>query len=163
MPEDWCTLAGSIQPEVTQMIPEIFSRFVQASAVTVMLRGVLERTLNPGQLDAWFERTAPLQYTKELLFSEVFDVMSEVVLGVRPTVGRAYKASAISVSVRSVYKKLEGIELHTSAELVRYSARECGQLIEESGGARDPLLPGHRVMILDGNCLEASERRLKVL
>ncbi len=67
-----------------------------------MLRGVLERTLNPEQLDAWFERTAPLQYTKELLFSQVFDLMSEVVLGVRPTVGRAYKASAVSVSIRAV-------------------------------------------------------------
>jgi hypothetical protein len=36
-------------------------------------------------------------------------------------------------------------------------------LIEQLDGARAPWLPGYRVKILDGNCLEASERRLKVL
>jgi hypothetical protein len=36
-------------------------------------------------------------------------------------------------------------------------------LVEQLDGARAPWLPGYRVKILDGNCLEASERRLKVL
>ena len=36
-------------------------------------------------------------------------------------------------------------------------------LIEQLDGARAPWLPGYRVKILDGNCIEASERRLKVL
>ena len=36
-------------------------------------------------------------------------------------------------------------------------------LIEQLKGARAPWLPGYRVKILDGNCIEASDRRLKVL
>ncbi len=56
------------------MLGEIFDRFVEESAVTVMTRGLRERLLNPGQLDAWFERTAEKQYTRELLFSTVVDL-----------------------------------------------------------------------------------------
>lgn len=36
-------------------------------------------------------------------------------------------------------------------------------LISHLDGERSPWLPGYRVKILDGNCIEASERRLKVL
>jgi hypothetical protein len=36
-------------------------------------------------------------------------------------------------------------------------------LITQLHGGRAPWLPGYRVKILDGNCIEASERRLKVL
>src|SRR4030095_3955224 len=59
--------------------------------------------------------------------------------------------------------KLNGVETHTSAELVRYSTAVLTPLIEQLDGARVSWLPGYRVKILDGNCIEASERRLKVL
>jgi hypothetical protein len=36
-------------------------------------------------------------------------------------------------------------------------------LIEQLDGARAPWLPGYRVKIIDGNGLEASERRLQAL
>ena len=36
-------------------------------------------------------------------------------------------------------------------------------LIEQLDGVRAPWLPGYRVKIIDGNCIEASERRLKAL
>ena len=36
-------------------------------------------------------------------------------------------------------------------------------LIEQLDGKRAPWLPGYRVKIIDGNCIEASERRLKAL
>jgi IS4 transposase len=68
-----------------------------------------------------------------------------------------------AVSLISVYNKLNGLETHTSAELVRYSASVLTPLIEQLDGERAPWLPGHRVKIIDGNCLEASERRLQAL
>ncbi len=67
-------------------LAEIFKRFIDESAVTVMARCMLERALNPTQLNAWFERTAEQQYTRELLFSSVFALMSAVVWGGRPSV-----------------------------------------------------------------------------
>ena len=63
----------------------------------------------------------------------------------------------------SVYNKLQEIETHTSAELVRYSARQLAPLIAQVGGAREPWLPGYQVKIVDGNAMEASEHRLKAL
>ena len=36
-------------------------------------------------------------------------------------------------------------------------------LIEQLDGVRASWLPGYRVKIIDGNCIEASERRLKAL
>jgi hypothetical protein len=105
------------------MFNPVFDRFAEQSPISVMARGMMERLLNPAQLDEWFENTAQEQYTRELLFSSVFDIMSQVVCGVRSSVNAAYQASEeeISVSVTSVYNKLNGIEANTSAELVRTS------------------------------------------
>ena len=81
------------------------------------------------------------------------------------SVRAAYQSRAheIETSLTSVYNKLNGIELQTSAALVRYSATEFAPLIEQMGGDREPWLGGYRVKIIDGNCLEASHRRLQAL
>ena len=46
---------------------------------------------------------------------------------------------------------------------MRYSAREFAPLITHMGGERVPWREGSRVNIVDGNCLEASEHRIKEL
>lgn len=147
------------------MLGKIFERFVEKSPVSVMARGLLERVLNPKTIDEIFERVADRQYTRNLLFSVVFDLMSQVVCGSRKTLHAAYQASPqkISVSVTSVYNKVDGIETQTSASLVRYCADAVTPVIDQIGGALPPLLPGYRIKILDGNCLEASEHRLREL
>ena len=106
------------------MLDAVFHRFVDQSPVTVMVGGLLERVLTPEKLDAWFEQTTEKQYTRELLFSTIFDLMSQVVCGIRPSMHAAYQAkvSAMSVSIKSVYNKLNGIEAATSSALVGYSA-----------------------------------------
>ena len=138
-------------------------RFMEKSPVSVMARGLLERVLNPKTIDEIFERVADLQYTRNLLFSVVFDLLSQVVCGSRKTLHAAYQASPqeISVSVTSVYNKVDGIETETSASLVRYCADAVAPIIDKMGGALPPLLPGYRVKILDGNCLEATEHRIR--
>ncbi len=146
------------------MLGEVFDRFVKESPVTVITRGVLERRLSPARLDEWFERTAEKPYTRELLFSTAVDLLMPVVCGVRKSVNVAYQAAgsaAVGVSVPSVYNKLNGLEPGISAGLVRDTAPEARELIEELGVERTELLPGYRVKRLDGNCLEASEHRLK--
>jgi hypothetical protein len=74
------------------MLSAIFERFAQASPVTVMVRSVMERIFNPEILDSLFEETAQHQYTRELLFSTVVNLMSLVVCSIRPSVSAAYKA-----------------------------------------------------------------------
>jgi hypothetical protein len=147
------------------MLGDVFERFVEKSPISVMVRATLERVLGADRLDLWYERTAEKQYTRELLFSTVYDLMSQVVFCVQPSVRAAYLAheADVGTSIVSVYNKLNGLETRTSAELVRYSAREFAPLIAQMEGERAPWLEGYRVKIVDGNCLEASEHRLKEL
>ena len=147
------------------MLGKVFARFVEKSPISVMVRGTLERVLGAEQLDAWFARTAQKQYTRTVLFSTVYDVLSQVVFRLKPSVRAAYwdHEDKVGASLISLYNKLNGVETHTSAELVRYSAAELAPLIKQLDGARAPWLPGYRVKIIDGNCLEASERRLQAL
>ena len=147
------------------MLSAVFDRFVERSPISVMVRASLERVLGPAQLDWWYQCTAKQQYTRELLFSSVYDMMNQVVFCVQPSVRAAYQAQQddVGTSLVSVYNKLKGLETQTSAELVRYSAREFAPLIEHMGGERAPWLQGYRVKIVDGNCIEASEHRIKAL
>ena len=147
------------------MLGKVFDRFVEKSPISVMVRGTLERVLGAEQLDAWFARTAQKQYTRTVLFSTVYELLSQVVFRIKPSVRAAYRdqEAKVGASLISLYNKLNGVETHTSAELVRYSAAELAPLIEQLDGARAPWLPGYRVKIIDGNCLEASERRLQAL
>jgi hypothetical protein len=147
------------------MLGAVFERFVDKSPISVMVRAALERVLGADRLDRFYERTAQKQYTRDLLFSSVYDLMSQVVFRVQPSVRAAYLAQEdeVGTTIVSVYNKLNGLETHTSAELVRYSAREFGPLIDHLDGERQPWLVGYRVKIIDGNCIESSEHRLEVL
>ena len=146
-------------------LDEVFRPFVQKSAVSVMARAALERLLSPGWIDEVFEKTTDGQYTRTLLFSSVFSLMVRVVFGQAKSVRWAYlpKAQEIAVSLTSVYNKLNGLTPATAAGLVRESGRACAQAIDEMGGRRPSWLEGHAIRILDGNCLAATEHRLKPL
>jgi IS4 transposase len=147
------------------MLGRIFEQFVEKSPISVMARGLLERVLNHNIINEIFEHATDRQYTRDLLFSTVFDLMSQVVCGSRKSLHAAYQASAqeIGVSVTSIYNKVNGVETETSASLVRYSADATAPIIEKMGGTLPPLLPGYRIKILDGNCLEATEHRIRAL
>ncbi|MBS3029752.1 MAG: IS4 family transposase [Dolichospermum sp. DET69] len=144
---------------------QVFERFIKESPVSVMIRGLLEKALSPQILDELFERTAKTQYTRELLFSTVVNLMSLVVCGVHPSVNAAHQALAeeIGVSVTSVYNKINGIEPNTSTELVREVAGQMEATIRHLNATIPNLLPGYRVKIIDGNAIAASEHRLKEL
>ena len=145
------------------MLKALFDPFIEKSPVPVMARGMMERILNPEQIDEWFDSTAEFQYTKDLLFSSVFGIMTEVVLGTRKSVNAAYQASEeeIGVSVSALYQKLNGIEPETAAGLVRYASSQAAAIIEKTGGAAPSPLPGLRLKLLDGNCIEKSHHRIK--
>jgi len=147
------------------LLGQVFERFVKESPVSVMVRGLLEKALCPQILDELFERSAKTQYTRELLFSTVVNLMSLVVCGVYPSLHAAHQALAekISVSVTSVYNKINGIEPSTCGELVREIAGQMEATIRHLNATMPDLLPGYRVKIIDSNAIAASEHRLKEL
>ena len=144
------------------VLNHLFDRFVAQTPVSVMVRGTIEFALPPQQLDDLFERHAQHQYTRDLLFSSVVELVSLVVAGTHSSVYAAYQKSPheIAVSLTSVYNKLNGLEPPISAELVRFSARQLEPVVQQLGGALPALIPGYRTQILDGNHLAATEHRL---
>ena len=147
------------------MLSDVFEQFVKKSPITVMVRALIERVFCPTFLDEWCDRTADRQYTRTLLFSSLFDLMSQVVCGMSPSIGAAYQAeeAAIGGRVQAVYDKLRGVELTTSAELIRHTAEAVSPMIRELGGSHAPIFPGYRLNVLDGNCLASTEHRLNEL
>src|SRR3954451_16989378 len=113
------------------LLGPLFDRFVQRSPFAVMSRALLEHALCPRALDALFERQAEEQYTRELLFSSVVDLMSLVVTCTYPSVRAAYLDEVVDlpVSLTSVYNKLQGLEDPVCAELVRHTARRLLPLV----------------------------------
>jgi IS4 transposase len=141
---------------------DLFERFLQEAPISVMVRALMERALDPDELNRLFERTATAQYTRELLFSSLVDLMSLVVCGVKPSVRAAYLASlgAISASLTAVYEKLQGIEPGVCRGFVRDVAGRLRPLIRQLDATLPELVPGHHAKILDGNHLAATEHRI---
>jgi len=145
------------------MFGEILQVFAEKSPVTVMVHGLLERFLNAEKIDEWFHSVRNTQYTRKILFSSVLGIMLEVVCRVRSNVHAAYLNSDVNASRIALYSKLQNTELKTSRELVRYSAAQAEQLIRGMNACNTEIIPGYKVKFLDGNCIESTEHRLKVL
>lgn len=131
----------------------------------VMTRVTLEALFSPQRLDDLFQKQAQRQYQKEVLFSQVVELMLSVVLRIQPSVHAAYKENRehLSVSDQAIYDKLRGVELGVSAALVADSAQQVIPVIEELKAKLPPWLPNYRTRVMDGNHLSATERRIGVL
>jgi hypothetical protein len=94
------------------MHEEAFGLFVKAVGPARLIRGVLENFFSTARLDAIFEGAAQVQYTRNLAFSSVVRLRSQVVMRVQPSVHAAYQQQAeeLGVSAKCVYNKLDGLE-----------------------------------------------------
>lgn len=144
-----------------------FDGFANGSPVCMMIRGSLEYALSEEFVNGIFEATAEKQYTRELLFSDVVDLMASVVCQVFPSVNAAYtkQQDRFSVSRRALYGKITKVEPAVTRELVRQTAERLTPVMVnlQKRVGRKPLLPGYRVRILDGNHLASTEHRIKEL
>jgi IS4 transposase len=147
------------------LLNTIFAPFVKERPICVMARAVLERLLDAPRIDDLFARTAQRQYTREIMFSSLVQLMSEVVLGVHPTVHAAYTANkeAIGVSTTALYNKLDRVEPEVSAALVHDSAALAEPVVKALRASYPRWIPGYQIKVLDGNHLSATEHRLKAL
>jgi hypothetical protein len=144
------------------LLETIFAPFVEERPICVMARGTLERLLDAQRLDTLFARTAQQQYTRELLFSSLVQLMSEVVLGVHPTVHAAYQANktAIGVSATALYNKLDRVETGVSAALVRDSAALAEPVVKALRASQPRWLPGYQIKVRDARASAAQLARL---
>lgn len=138
----------------------------RTNAGALMLEMILERAFHPDALNAMFKRTAERQYTHELLFSTLVDLMLLVVLDKRNSVHRSYLSMSeeVGVSVRAVYDKLARTETDVSEGLVKTVAERCSEIIDSMPASALPsLLDGIPIVIADGNHLAHTQRRIDAL
>jgi IS4 transposase len=144
------------------VLATVFDSFVQESSLSVMARALLENALQPGPIDELFERTAKVQYTDELRFSTVVEMMGLVVCGIHDSPHGVYlsRPEMFPVALGNVYNKVNGIELPVMQELVRDNAARLSEVVRALGGTLPELLPGFPIKILDGNCIAGTEHRI---
>lgn len=144
------------------ILSKVMERFVAEAPIGVMVRATLENVLSAEKLDQLFERHARKQYVGELLFSTVADIMGQVVCQIQPSVNAVYvkHKEELGVTIKSVYDKLQRVETCVSRALVRETAQQMQAIIQQTGGLPEPLVPGYRVKIVDGNHLRRTQRRI---
>lgn len=147
------------------MLSQVFDSFIEESSVSVMFRGTLEKIFSSERLDGIFERHAVIQFSGELAFSTCAGLLSLVTTRIQPSVHAAYRRQVeeVGVAVKSVYNKLNGIELSVSEALVRETAADLKAVIEAMKANQAGPLPGYDVRIVDGNHLAGTDHRIKEL
>lgn len=147
----------------------VLARFVAECPVAVMARLALQRAISSDWVDAVFEEHRQRQYTRELLFSTVVDLMGLVALGMRPSLHaaaqRAMATGELSVSLPALYEKVNHTAPAVLRALVQGSAARLAPVSTRLQPATTAVsaLPGYRLRIVDGNHLPASEKRAKPL
>lgn len=143
----------------------LLERFARKNPLAASLRFVLEYLFEPAALNVLFEANRDPQYTRKILFATIVEVMLAVVTNKVDSVHAALRprGAAIGASVTAFYNKLNGTEPQVAEALVRQSAERGRAVLTEMGGLCAEPLPGWRLLILDGNHIAATERRLQVL
>jgi IS4 transposase len=147
------------------LFDELLDRFLERSPFTVMVRSVLENLLRPLALDDLFARVADRQYTRQILFSTLVDLMGLVVCRIRPSMHAAYNArpGRVGASLSALYDKLNHLEPPLAAALLHHVARDAAAVIDALSAPAPGWPAGLEVRILDGNHLAGTERRLREL
>jgi len=144
------------------VLKDIYERFAKKKPVSVMVRATLENVLSADRLDAIFEENAQQQYSSDLAFSTVAQIMGLVVCQIHPSVNAAYvnRKAEIGVTAKSLYDKLKGIEPRVSRSLLRDTSARMLAIIKQTNGFGKPPVAGYRTKIVDGNHLRRTDRRI---
>jgi IS4 transposase len=146
------------------VLDDVTARFAERAPVPVMARLAVQRALDRNWIDTVFEGHRQSQYTRELLFSSVVEIMSVVAMGLRPSLHAAAKAYAgLPVSVTALYDKINHTDPSVIRALVQGSNDRLDPVLKAMQPARAASVEGYRLRIVDGNHLPASEKRLKPL
>lgn len=143
----------------------LLQRFAERMPLPVMAKALLHHCFEPDTLDRLYKLYADKQYENQLLFSDLFALMTAVVLRQQKSVRAAYYTvgrATLGATLTALYDKLAGLELSVLTGLLDYNAERCQALLEQLAIERQPLLAGvSGVRILDGNVLQGRQHRLK--
>lgn len=142
----------------------VLGRFIKKNPLAVMVR-CLSGQLMCEELDQVFQQQRAQNYERQLKFSAMAASVAEIALGTVENPNQAYNTyrEELCVSKTAYYDKLNHVETAISEGVVRYSATQSAQLLNEIGCGEWEVLPGYRCSAIDGNHLQKSEKRLEVL
>lgn len=116
------------------MLSSILDSFVKKSPISVMAHGMIERVLNPDQLDQWFDATANEPYT---MFMGA-DVIENDLSGfyIADEISGTYRAMMIAIPDEhwTVFQKMETSELVTAL-------KELSENVKMSAFRKHPRVP----------------------
>jgi hypothetical protein len=139
----------------------LVDRFIAQAPVAVMVRASLVRVFADTTLNTLFERLAERQYTKELTFSTLVQLMTQVTFRTHDSVHAAYRHHPNPpVSITAVYDKLNHLETGISEGLVRETAQAMDEILAALPLHRKDAVTGLRLRTLDGNFLAGTDHRL---
>ena len=147
------------------LLPAELLAFATKAPLAAGARALFEHLFQADSLNSWFRAKAFSQYERELTFSSLVELMAAVTFRRQASVRKAYLADSgrWEVSLSAVYQKLQGVEPDLCAALVADTAVRLQQLMIESGSPPESVVPGRRVMGVDGSHAAATDHRLKVL
>lgn len=147
------------------LLKKLLRPFLAQRPYCVLVRAALERMLSPSRLNQVFHDHAFEQYERELMFSSLVEVMAQVVTRVEPSVLAAYRAlkTELGVSDEAVYQKLRHVETAVSEAMVRDSFAVAQAVLQELQACDQSWVRSKRVKVLDGNYLQATQRRISEL
>ena len=135
-------------------------RFAERTPVTVMSRAVIENALSAEFVNRIFEDSAERQYTGELLFSNMVELLSPVVFREQASVCSSHAWwDEPTASLSAVYAKLSGTEPQVCEALVYETAHRMRLLIKSCYLRPEPIR-GLRLKYIDGNYLAQTDHRL---
>ena len=131
------------------VMDEVMARFAERAPVPVMARLAVQRALDRNWIDAVFEGHRQSQYTRELLFSSVVEIMSVVAMGLRPSLHAAAKAYAkLPVSFTALYDKINHTDPSVIRALVQGSGERLGRVLHSMQPTRKATVEGYRLRIV---------------
>jgi hypothetical protein len=145
------------------LLNSFVQRAIDKAPVSGMAYAHLEWALDPLWINPLFEQHAHKQYTRILLLSDLVDLMAQVVCRSQPSIRQAYHPQPLPTSLTAVYDKLAHLELPIIQALVRETAKRFQTVCDQFQPTRRTRFPGYQTRILDGNVLQATPHRSKVL
>jgi hypothetical protein len=141
---------------------ELFKKFANNRPMATLGLISVRTIFSDSAIDDIFNETADTQYTKEIAFSLVANLLGSVALYGAPSINSAYQkvSPMVPVSLSALYQKLRNTEPKVCEVLVRRPAQRADQLIRQLKAVREEPIDGYRLRIIDGNYLARTQRRI---
>ena len=142
----------------------IFDKFCAAAPFAVLVQ-LLARESISSDFQKIFDDHRGRQYDDKLLFPAMGNAIADVVLGLCKSPNKAYEKhrKSLRVARSTFYDKLNCTSHELSEAVVAFSGDQTKELQDSLGYQQWDGLDGYRLLALDGNHLQHTDKRLKPL